>query len=65
MQRYARLGCILATVALRYHYVVDVVASVALFPVLAGAGIALHRAWEGRGAGAAAPDGPPPTSSPP
>lgn len=25
-------GCILATVALRYHYVVDVVASVALFP---------------------------------
>jgi len=57
------LGCVLATVALRYHYVVDVVASVALFPVVAGAGIALNRAWEGGGDGASAPEGPPPTSS--
>jgi len=42
------LGCILATVALRYHYVVDVVASVALFPAMLLGGIALHR-WCERG----------------
>jgi hypothetical protein len=45
------LGCVLATIALRYHYVVDVVASVALFPVVVVAGVALHRRWEARGAG--------------
>lgn len=39
-------GCVLATVALRYHYVVDVLASVALLPAVLWAGHALHRAWE-------------------
>jgi hypothetical protein len=43
------LGCILATVALRYHYVVDVVASVAIFPGVFLAGIALNRWWEAAG----------------
>lgn len=45
------LGCILATVALRYHYVVDVVASFAIFPGVLVAGLALNRWWEARKAG--------------
>lgn len=47
------LGCILATVALRYHYVVDVIAAAALFPAVLLAGLALDRWWEGREAPAA------------
>jgi len=47
------LGCILATVALRYHYVVDVIAAAALFPAVLMAGLAFDRRWEGRGAPAA------------
>lgn len=43
-------GCILATVALRYHYVVDLAASAALLPVAVALGTALHRRWEGRAA---------------
>jgi hypothetical protein len=43
---FPALGCILATMALRYHYVVDVVASVAVLPVAIGLGLAIHRAWE-------------------
>jgi len=39
------LGCVLATMALRYHYVVDVLASVAILPVAVCAGLALHRWW--------------------
>ena len=39
-------GCILATVALRYHYVVDVVASAAVLPVALWAGRTLARARE-------------------
>lgn len=42
------LGCILATVALRYHYVVDVAASAALLPAVLWGGIALSR-WRDRG----------------
>jgi hypothetical protein len=45
-------GCILATVALRYHYVVDVAASVAILPGVVWAGTAFHRAREGKGDGA-------------
>jgi hypothetical protein len=41
-------GCVAATVALRYHYVVDVLASVALLPFVVVAGRAIHRAWERR-----------------
>ncbi len=37
------LGCMVATVALRYHYVVDVAASAALAPAVILAGTALHR----------------------
>ncbi|HLY09620.1 MAG TPA: phosphatase PAP2 family protein [Planctomycetota bacterium] len=50
------LGCILATVALRYHYVVDVVASVVLFPAVFLAGVAFNR-WRDSGVvpGPAAP----------
>jgi hypothetical protein len=63
---FPALGCILATMALRYHYVVDVAASVALLPVVIWLGLALDRAWEGPGA---IPDSgfriPGPTSSPP
>jgi hypothetical protein len=44
------LGCMVATIALRYHYVVDVAASVALFPALLLAGTLLHRGWDGPGA---------------
>jgi hypothetical protein len=33
---------------LRYHYVVDVVASVAILPAAVFAGLALHRWWERR-----------------
>jgi hypothetical protein len=40
------IGCIVATVALRYHYVVDVVASAAIFPGTVGAGIVFNRWWE-------------------
>jgi len=39
-------GCVLATMALRYHYVVDVVASAALLPAVVCAGVALHRRWD-------------------
>jgi membrane-associated phospholipid phosphatase len=41
------LGCILATMALRYHYVVDVAASAAIFPGAILLGIAFHR-WRER-----------------
>ena len=37
------LGCILATMALRYHYVVDVAASAALLPGIIALGTMLHR----------------------
>jgi hypothetical protein len=40
------LGCVAATVILRYHYVVDVLAATALLPVAAAGGTALHRWWE-------------------
>ena len=40
-------GCVLATMALRYHYVVDVVASAALLPAVVLAGDAFHRWWDG------------------
>jgi hypothetical protein len=40
------LGCVVATMALRYHYVVDVLASVAILPAAVCAGIALHRWWD-------------------
>jgi len=43
------LGCILATMALRYHYVVDVVASAAILPGVVCLGLALNRRWDGRG----------------
>jgi hypothetical protein len=39
-------GCILATVALRYHYVVDVLVSALVFPVVWFAGIRLNRRRE-------------------
>lgn len=39
-------GCVLATMALRYHYVVDVLASLALLPGLIFGGIALNRRWD-------------------
>jgi hypothetical protein len=57
------LGCILATVALRYHYVVDVLASVTLFPAVYLGGLALHRRWEGRAGDPAMRDRQQPTSS--
>ena len=37
------VGCILATMALRYHYVVDVAASFALFPAALWLALRLHR----------------------
>lgn len=37
-------GCVLATMALRYHYVTDVLASLGLLPVAIVGGMALH-AW--------------------
>jgi len=40
------LGCVIATVALRYHYLVDVLASAALLPVALWGGTVLHRWWE-------------------
>ena len=40
------LGCILATMALRYHYVVDVAASAVLLPGLVWLGLALNRRWD-------------------
>jgi hypothetical protein len=43
------LGCIVATIALRYHYVVDVIASAMLFPAVLLGGIALNRLWEDGG----------------
>lgn len=39
-------GCVVATVALRYHYVIDVVAAAALMPVAVWAGRSLARRWE-------------------
>ena len=42
------LGCVLATMALRYHYVVDVAASAALLPGVVCLGLALHRRWDKR-----------------
>ncbi len=39
-------GCLLATVALRYHYVVDVAASAAILPVTVWTGQAFARWWE-------------------
>ncbi len=39
-------GCVLATVALRYHYVVDVLASAAVLPLAVWGGKALARRWE-------------------
>jgi hypothetical protein len=39
-------GCVVATMALRYHYVVDVLASVAILPAAVCAGLALHRRWD-------------------
>jgi hypothetical protein len=58
------LGCILATVALRYHYVVDVIASATLFPAVLLGGIALNRLWEeGRVDDSAPQKGEPSTSS--
>jgi len=38
-------GCVIATMALRYHYVVDVVASAAILPAAVCAGLWLHRWW--------------------
>jgi len=43
------LGCILATVALRYHYVVDVAASAALLPAVLWGAIAFSRLRERTG----------------
>jgi hypothetical protein len=40
------LGCVLATMALRYHYVIDVAASLVLLPMVVYAGLALHRRWD-------------------
>ena len=40
------LGCIVATMALRYHYVVDVAASAALLPGVVYAGLTLNRRWD-------------------
>lgn len=40
-------GCIAATMALRYHYVVDVAASLALLPISVVLGTLLHRRLEG------------------
>ena len=41
------VGIVWATMALRYHYVVDVVASAGLLPVVIFAGTAFHRWAEG------------------
>ena len=46
-------GCIIATMALRYHYIVDVLASVAILPAAVFAGLALHRRREPRDNGSA------------
>jgi hypothetical protein len=40
------LGCVVATMALRYHYIVDVLASLAVLPAAVCAGLALHRWWD-------------------
>lgn len=45
------VGIVVATMALRYHYAVDVLAGVALVPPAAVAAVALHRRWEARVAG--------------
>jgi hypothetical protein len=39
------VGCVVATMALRYHYVVDVLASAAILPAVVCAGLALNRWW--------------------
>lgn len=44
---FPALGCILATMALRYHYVVDVAASAAVLPGVLWLGLAIHRGLEG------------------
>ena len=49
------VGCVIATMALRYHYVVDVLASVAILPAAVCAGIAFNRWWETRAAAAPEP----------
>jgi len=48
-------GCVIATMALRYHYVVDVLASVAILPAAVCAGMAINRWWETRAAAAPEP----------
>ena len=40
------IGCVLATVYLRYHYVVDVIGSIALAPISMVIGRVLTAAWE-------------------
>lgn len=45
-------GCIWATMALRYHYVIDVLASAALLPGVLYAGLRFHRWTEGTRPGA-------------
>jgi hypothetical protein len=40
-------GCVVATMALRYHYVVDVAASMAILPAVVCGGLALNR-WRDR-----------------
>jgi hypothetical protein len=44
------VGCVIATMALRYHYVVDVLASAAILPAAVCFGLALNRWWTRRGA---------------
>lgn len=53
-------GCILATMVLRYHYVVDVLVSALLFPVFFFAGIRLHQRWSVFTSSLPAASGPPP-----
>ena len=58
-------GCLLATLALRYHYVVDVVASAAILPVAVWMGQSFARTWEGVLSKSRRDFGNSPTSSPP
>lgn len=41
-------GIVAATMALRYHYVVDVLAGITLVPIAVWLGAAVHRSWERR-----------------
>jgi hypothetical protein len=50
------LGCVMATMVLRYHYVVDVVASVILLPPVLWAGIRFHRSWTRKSSPAGNPE---------